>query len=81
MTTMPAQLLEAHERWKERAAEAREARFDDFLFMIQQGDSAEVAARRVGTNALALIRQAQRWRRQDITSYLGSAAYRQRHGL
>ena len=74
--------LEAGKRiWIEQRAMAREARFDDFLFMVQSGSSAEEAARRLGTNARALQRQAYRWKRKDIVSYLSSAAYRQRHGL
>lgn len=74
--------LESMQRRAARARAAeREARFDDFLFLVQNGDSAEQAAHRLGTNALALARQAYRWNRKDIVRYLSSAAYRQRHGL
>lgn len=81
MSTMPEQLQAAHQRWREMTAAHREARFDDFLFMVQSGSSAEEAARRLGTNARAFERQAYRWHRKDIVAYLSSAAYRQRHGL
>jgi hypothetical protein len=74
-------LTRAHQRWQEIAAAQREARFDEFLFLVQSGDSADQAARRLGTNAVALARQAYRWHRADIVSYLSSATYRQRHGL
>lgn len=74
-------LAERRKLWEEKAAEAREARFDEFLFLVQSGDSAEQAAARLGTNAIALTRQAYRWHRRDIVQYLTSAAYRQREGL
>lgn len=74
-------LTERRKLWEAKAAEAREARFDEFLFMMQGGDSAERAARRLGTNPLAMVRQAYRWHRTDIVQYLSSAAYRQRHNL
>jgi hypothetical protein len=74
--------LEAmRQQYKEAAAARREARFDDFLFLVQSGNSAEQAAQRLGTNARALQRQAYRYQRKDIIKYLGSATYRQRHGL
>lgn len=63
------------------AADKREARFDEFLFLVKSGSSAEDAALRLGTNPLALVRQAYRWQRKDIVTYLSTVAYRQRHGL
>lgn len=59
-------------------AARREARFDNFMFLVQSGTSVNEAAARIGTNPVALERQAYRWGRTDIVRTMGAAAYRQR---
>lgn len=66
---------------QELAAQRREDRFDEFLFLVRAGNSVEDATQRLGTNPVAMTRQAYRWNRLDIVCHLTSAAYRQRHGL
>ncbi len=76
----PEHLRAAHEKWQAIAAQRRHARFDDFMDLVTMGTSVEEAAKRIGTNPVALARQAYRWHRVDIVRYLSSATYRQRYG-
>jgi hypothetical protein len=81
VSEMPRQLVAAQQAWVEMAAARREARFEDFIDLVQVGTSVEEACRRLRTTPVALMRQAYRHKRTDVIQYLGSATYRQRHRL
>ena len=66
MGSTPEQLRAAQALWQEKARQQREARFDDFMFLVSNGTSVEAAVTRLGTSAQALNRQAYRHGRCDI---------------
>jgi hypothetical protein len=74
-------LAAAQERNSERAELERQARFDDFMFLVKAGEAPAVAAKRVGSNPIALVRQAYRWERNDIAKILNPDARRIRLGI
>lgn len=75
---MPRTFDQAHEAFVTNSAIRRNARFEDFRELLAAGESPTVAAMRVGSNPIALCRQAYRWGALDIGRALNSQTLKMR---